>query len=179
MASQRPSWTFLRKTPYGDVSAAWSAAGGFRGIVERGRVFRGTCIPVGKARVLTLAGRRHGGSFQAQPARRSVLVLPDRNASPILERTHVFWGEQNRVPHLAVIFGTIPDFFLPEYTPRGDLRVNPEYLERYLSTPTTPTSSSRAIRHLPVRQPRRIRGLMSPGCISQPRTQRRQHRRVR
>ena len=37
----------------------------------------------------------------------------------------VFLGQQTRVPHLAVIFGTIPKlYFYAEYTPRVDLRTD-------------------------------------------------------
>jgi Red chlorophyll catabolite reductase (RCC reductase) len=44
----------------------------------------------------------------------------------------VFLGQQTQVPHLAIIFGTIPKlYFYAEYTPRVDLRTNIEYLKKY------------------------------------------------
>jgi hypothetical protein len=45
----------------------------------------------------------------------------------------VFLGQQTRVPHLVVIFGTIPRlYFYAEYTPRVDLRTNLDYLQKYI-----------------------------------------------
>ena len=46
----------------------------------------------------------------------------------------VFLGQMNQVPHLTIIFGTIPRlYFYAEYTPRMDLRTNPDYVSRSVS----------------------------------------------
>lgn len=58
--------------------------------------------------------------------------LGNRRASLLDMNATVFLSQQNRVPHLAVIFGTIPRlYFYAEYTPRVDLRTHPEYVEKY------------------------------------------------
>jgi hypothetical protein len=46
----------------------------------------------------------------------------------------LWMGPQTRLPHLAFAFGTFPVvFFLMDYIPRVDVRVEPEYLDRYLA----------------------------------------------
>lgn len=46
----------------------------------------------------------------------------------------VWLGPHIRTPHLAFAFGTFPViFFLMDYVPRVDVRLHPEYLDRYLN----------------------------------------------
>ncbi|MDJ0928035.1 MAG: hypothetical protein QNJ73_10345 [Gammaproteobacteria bacterium] len=58
--------------------------------------------------------------------------IGNRKASILDMNATCFLGQQTRVPHLCVIFGTIPKlYFYAEYTPRADLRTNYEYLQKY------------------------------------------------
>lgn len=58
--------------------------------------------------------------------------LGNRKASILDMNATVFLSQQNRVPHLGIIFGTIPRlYFYAEYTPRVDLRTNYDYLLKY------------------------------------------------
>ena len=58
--------------------------------------------------------------------------IGNRKASILDINATVFPSQNNRVPFLVVIFGTIPRlFFYAEYTPRVDLKVDLDYLNRY------------------------------------------------
>jgi hypothetical protein len=58
--------------------------------------------------------------------------LGNRKRSILDINATAFLGQETRVPHLTVIFGTIPRlYFYAEYTPRMDLRTNPDYLNKY------------------------------------------------
>jgi hypothetical protein len=58
--------------------------------------------------------------------------IGNRKASILDMNATCFLAQQTRVPHLAIIFGTIPKlYFYAEYTPRVDLRTNYEYLQKY------------------------------------------------
>ena len=58
--------------------------------------------------------------------------IGNRKASILDMNATVFLGQQTQVPHMAIIFGTIPKlYFYAEYTPRVDLRTNIDYLKKY------------------------------------------------
>jgi hypothetical protein len=58
--------------------------------------------------------------------------LGNRRASILDMNATVFLSQQTRVPHLGIIFGTIPRlYFYAEYMPRVDLRTNYDYLMKY------------------------------------------------
>jgi hypothetical protein len=58
--------------------------------------------------------------------------LGSRKNSILDMNATAFLGQQTRVPHLVVVFGTIPRvFFYCDYVPRADIRVDEAYLERY------------------------------------------------
>lgn len=62
--------------------------------------------------------------------------LGNRRASILDMNATVFLSQQTQVPHLGIIFGTIPRlYFYAEYTPRVDLRTSYEYLLRYYEPP--------------------------------------------
>ena len=45
---------------------------------------------------------------------------------------NVWLGPETLVPHIAFVFGTVPDFFFYiDYVPRVDLQVNLDYLDKY------------------------------------------------
>ncbi len=58
--------------------------------------------------------------------------LGNRKASILDMNATAFLAQQNQVPHLCIIFGTIPKlYFYAEYTPRVDLRTHYDYLLKY------------------------------------------------
>lgn len=60
--------------------------------------------------------------------------LGNRQASILDMNATAFLGPDTDVPHLVIVFGTIPKlFFYADYTPRRDLLVDLEYLDRYYS----------------------------------------------
>ncbi len=58
--------------------------------------------------------------------------IGNRKASILDMNATAMLSQQTRVPHLAIIFGTIPRlYFYAEYTPRLDLRTHHDYLMKY------------------------------------------------
>lgn len=58
--------------------------------------------------------------------------LGNRKASILDMNATAFLGQETDVPHFIMVFGTIPKlFFYFDYTPRRDIRVDKDYLERY------------------------------------------------
>ncbi len=175
-AEVRTIMDFLSENPQVDVSAAWERCWGIQtGIVDRVRKrFPVELHPSCQGReYYTSPDAAMEGSFQAYSGPDvSWLVhswIGNRKASILDINATVFLGQQTRVPHLAVIFGTIPRlFFYAEYTPRVDLRVNPEYLERYYEPAN---ADYLAFQGNPaftqyVSHGAYLRALMSPVCIS-------------
>ncbi|MCS6947079.1 MAG: hypothetical protein NZM12_05645 [Steroidobacteraceae bacterium] len=130
---------FLAEQPNVDVSHGWQRCWAIHsGIVERVK----RRFPVEKHP--SCAGREYytsadgsmEGSFTAYTgAQVDWLVhswLGNRKASLLDMNATVYLSQQNRVPHLVIIFGTIPKlFFYADYTPRVDLRVNLDYVRKY------------------------------------------------
>ena len=95
--------------------------------------------------------------------------LGNRRASLLDMNATVFLSQQTRVPHLVVIFGTVPKlFFYADYTPRVDMRTDLEYVQRYYEPANAACMQLRG-------HPRftwnwshgvYLRGLMSPVCTS-------------
>ncbi len=130
---------FLAEQPNVDVSHAWQRCWGIHaGIVERVK----QRFPVRKhpstegREYYTSLDKSMEGSFTAYSGEQvDWLVhswLGNRKASLLDMNATVFLSQQNRVPHLIVIFGTVPKlFFYADYIPRVDLRMNLEYLNQY------------------------------------------------
>ena len=58
--------------------------------------------------------------------------LGNRQASILDMNATAFLGQETDVPHLVIVFGTIPNlFFYADYSPRRDLLVDLDYLDRY------------------------------------------------
>jgi hypothetical protein len=56
----------------------------------------------------------------------------DPEAGFINIHLNTWLGPQTRTPHLAIVFGTVPDlFFYLDYVPRTDLNIDLDYLDRY------------------------------------------------
>jgi hypothetical protein len=130
---------FLAESPNVDVSRAWERCWGIHSrLVDRVKAR----FPVekhpssnGREYYTSLDGSMEG-SFTAWSGREiDWLVhswLGNRRASLLDMNATVFLSQQTRVPHLVVIFGTVPKlFFYADYTPRCDLRTNLDYVNRY------------------------------------------------
>jgi Red chlorophyll catabolite reductase (RCC reductase) len=130
---------FLAENPNVDVSRAWERCWGIHSkIIDRVRAR----FPVERHHstagedYFTSPDKQMEGSFAAYTgAHVDWLVhswIGNRKASILDMNATVFLGQQTQVPHLAIIFGTIPKlYFYAEYTPRVDLRTNIEYLKKY------------------------------------------------
>jgi len=130
---------FLNENPDVDVSNAWERCWGIHTkIVDRVR----ERFPVERHHstagedYFTSPDGRMEGSFAAYTSPEvDWLVhswIGNRKASILDMNATVFLGQETRVPHLAIIFGTIPKlYFYAEYTPRMDLRTNHDYLQKY------------------------------------------------
>ena len=58
--------------------------------------------------------------------------LGNRTASILDMNATAFLGQETDVPHLVIVFGTIPKlFFYADYTPRRNLMTDVDYLDRY------------------------------------------------
>lgn len=141
--TQRPEtktiMEFLNENPDVDVSKAWERCWGIHSkIVDRVRAR----FPAERHHstvaedYFTSPDKKMEGSFAAYTSPEiDWLVhswIGNRKASILDMNATVFLGQQTRVPHLAIIFGTIPKlYFYAEYTPRVDLRTHPDYLQKY------------------------------------------------
>ncbi|WP_371189380.1 hypothetical protein [Thalassotalea maritima] len=58
--------------------------------------------------------------------------IGNRKASILDMNTTAFLDQQTDVPHLVIVFGTVPHLFCYcDYTPRKNLLTNPDYLDKY------------------------------------------------
>jgi hypothetical protein len=167
---------FLAEQPNVDVSRAWERCWNIHaGIVERVKQrFPVTKHPSSVGReYYTSLDKSMEGSFTAYSGPQvDWLVhswLGNRKASLLDMNATVFLSQQSRVPHLIVIFGTVPKlFFYADYTPRVDPRMNLEYVQKYYEPANADAIRLRG-------QPNfswnwshgtYLRGLMSPVCTS-------------
>lgn len=171
---------FLAENPDVDVNNAWERCWGIQtGIIDRIR----ERFEVSKD--LSCEGREYftsevhpengqlEGSFNSYTGENiDWLVhswLGNRKRSILDINATAFLSQQTRVPHLTVIFGTIPRlYFYAEYTPRMDLRTNPDYLNKYYEPVNKDflefrdhANWTRFVSHGTY-----LRSLMSPICVS-------------
>jgi hypothetical protein len=130
---------FLSENPNVDVSRAWERCWGIHSrIVERVRARfdvkrhpQTEGMDDWRSPDGSLEGQFHGYTGDKV----DWLVhswLGNRKASILDMNATVFLSQQTQVPHLGIIFGTIPRlYFYAEYTPRVDLRTNYDYLRKY------------------------------------------------
>jgi hypothetical protein len=167
---------FLAEQPNVDVSAAWQRCWSIHsGIVERVKQrFAVTKHPstVGREYYTSL-DKGMEGSFAAYSGREvDWLVhswLGNRKASLLDMNATVYLSQQNRVPHLVIIFGTVPKlFFYADYTPRVDLRVNWDYVKKYYEPANASAIKLRGHPNFSWNWSHGtfLRGLMSPVCTS-------------
>ena len=171
---------FLSENPNVDVSKAWERCWGIQtNIIERVRErFEVAKHPSCEGRDYFTSSEHpdHGlleGSFNAYSGDQvDWLVhswIGNRQRSILDINATVFLGQETRVPHLAVIFGTIPRlYFYAEYTPRMDLRTNPDYLNHYYEPVNQDFLEFRANPNWTrfVSHGTYLRSLMSPVCVS-------------
>ncbi len=138
-AETRTIMEFLAENPSVDVSRAWERCLGIHArIVDRVRArFPVERHPQNAGQDYWASADRQleGGFWGYTGAEVDWLVhswLGNRKASILDMNATAFLSQQNRVPHLCVIFGTIPKlYFYAEYTPRVDLRTHHDYLLKY------------------------------------------------
>jgi hypothetical protein len=130
---------FLSDNPDVDVSNAWERCWNIHsGIVDRVKArFDVEKHPACEGEdYFTSPDKQLEGSFNAYTGPEvDWLVhswIGNRHASLLDMNATTFLGQQTRVPHLVIIFGTIPRlYFYAEYSPRVDLRTNYDYLQKY------------------------------------------------
>lgn len=130
---------FLAENPDVDVSRAWERCFGILGDVKdqiAGK-FPVTKHPSCEGReYYTSPDGAFEGSFNAYTGQGVEWLvnswLGNRKASILDMNATCFLGQETDVPHLIVIFGTIPKlFFYADYVPRRDLRTDTDYLDKY------------------------------------------------
>jgi len=95
--------------------------------------------------------------------------IGNRKASLLDINATVYLAQSNRVPHLVVIFGTVPKlFFYADYTPRVDLRMNLDYVNKYYEPANASALKMRGHPNFTWNWSHGtyLRGLMSPVCTS-------------
>lgn len=171
---------FLAENPDVDVNNAWERCWGIQtGIIDRIRErFEVSKDPSceGREYFTSEVHPENGqleGSFNSYTGENiDWLVhswLGNRKRSILDINATAFLSQETRVPHLTVIFGTIPRlYFYAEYTPRMDLRTNPDYLNKYYEPVNKDflefrdhANWTRFVSHGTY-----LRSLMSPICVS-------------
>ena len=171
---------FLAENPDVDVNNAWERCWGIQtGIIDRIRErFEVSKDPSceGREYFTSEVHPKNGqleGSFNSYTGENiDWLVhswLGNRKRSILDINATAFLSQETRVPHLTVIFGTIPRlYFYAEYTPRMDLRTNPDYLNKYYEPVNKDflefrdhANWTRFVSHGTY-----LRSLMSPICVS-------------
>lgn len=130
---------FLAENPNVDVSRAWERCWNIHsGIVERVQARFGVqrhAQTEGQDYWSSPDGQLEGAFKGYTGPEVDWLVhswLGNRKASLLDMNATAFLSQQTRVPHMGIIFGTIPKlYFYAEYTPRVDLRTNYDYLQKY------------------------------------------------
>jgi hypothetical protein len=167
---------FLAEQPNVDVSRAWERCWGIHsGIVERVKrrfAVEKHASAIGREYYTSL-DQSMEGSFNAYSGPEiDWLVhswLGNRKASLLDMNATVFLSQQTRVPHLIVIFGTVPKlFFYADYVPRVDLRTHLDYVMKYYEPANAECLKLRGHPNFSWNWSHGtyLRGLMSPVCTS-------------
>ncbi len=131
---------FLAENPDVDVSQAWERCWGILSdikerIAERfpGLEFEPNCED---RKYYTSPNGEFEGSMQAWSGPGCDWLvnswLGNRQASILDMNATAFLGQETDVPHFVMVFGTIPKlFFYFDFTPRRNLMVDTDYLDRY------------------------------------------------
>ena len=131
---------FLSENPDVDVSHAWERCWGILSDVKAkiatrfpGMVLEPNCED---RTYYTSPNGEFEGSMQAWSAPGCDWLvnswLGNRKASILDMNATAFLGQETDVPHFIMVFGTIPKlFFYFDFTPRRNLMVDTEYLDRY------------------------------------------------
>ncbi len=130
---------FLAEAPNVDVSAAWERCWGILSGVKEQVAARFPvdrhASSIGREYYTSQNGGWEGSMNTFTGPDVDWLVnswLGSRQNSILDMNATVFLGQQTRVPHLILVFGTIPKvFFYADYCPRADIRVDESYLKKY------------------------------------------------
>jgi len=131
---------FLAENPDVDVSHAWERCWGILSEVKariaqrfEGMVLEPNCAD---RQYYTSPNGEFEGSMQAWSGPGCDWLvnswLGNRKASILDMNATAFLGQETDVPHFIMVFGTIPKlFFYFDFTPRRNLMVDSDYLQRY------------------------------------------------
>lgn len=169
---------FLAENPDVDVSKAWERSWGILTDIKDQIASRFTGLELHP----TCAGREYytspngefEGSYKSWTGEGVEWLvsswLGNRKASILDMNATAFLDQQTDVPHFIMVFGTIPKlFFYCDFTPRRDIRVDQEYLEKYYGGQAN--EDFLALRGHPnfqwsVSHGTYMRGLLSPSALS-------------
>lgn len=167
---------FLAENPNVDVSEHWKRLWGIQtGIIERVQAkFPVTKHPSCEGReYFTSPDERMEGSFTGYSGSEVEWLvhswIGNRKASILDINATVFLGQQTNIPHLIVIFGTIPKlFFYADYTPRVDIRTDIDYVRQFYEPGNAEYLQFRSNPNWTwsVSHGTYLRGLLSPICLS-------------
>ena len=167
---------FLAEAPNVDVSAAWERSWKIlTGVKEKVAArFPVTRHPSSEGReYYTSANGEWEGSMNSFTGEGvDWLVnswLGSRKNSILDMNATVFLGQQTRVPHLIVVFGTIPKvFFYADYCPRVDIRTDEDYLKKYYEPANADFLKLRGDERFTwsVSHGTYMRSMLSPVCVS-------------
>ena len=167
---------FLAENPNVDVSEHWKRLWGIQtGIIERVRDrFDVSKHPSCEGReYFTSKDEKMEGSFTGYSGTEVEWLvhswIGNRKASILDINATVFLGQQTNIPHLIVIFGTVPKlFFYADYTPRVDIRTDIDYVRRFYEPANAECLKFRSNPNWTwsVSHGTYLRGLLSPICLS-------------
>ncbi|MEH6592795.1 MAG: hypothetical protein V7746_21185 [Halioglobus sp.] len=131
---------FLLENPDVDVSQAWERCWGILSDIK-GRIARRFpgMVPEQNCKdreYYTSPNGEFEGSMQAWSGPGCDWLvnswLGNRKASILDMNATAFLGQETDVPHFVMVFGTIPNlFFYFDFTPRRNLMIDTDYLDRY------------------------------------------------
>ena len=131
---------FLTENPDVDVSHAWERCWGILSDIKARIAARFPTLSLepncADRSYYTSPNGEFEGSMQAWSGQGCDWLvnswLGNRKASILDMNATAFLGQETDVPHFIMVFGTIPKlFFYFDFTPRRNLMVDKEYLERY------------------------------------------------
>lgn len=168
---------FLADNPNVDVSKAWERSWGILTDVKEKIASRFTGLELDEhckgREYYTSPNGEFEGSMQAWSGNGIEWLvnswLGNRKASILDMNATAFLGQETDVPHFVMVFGTVPNlFFYFDYTPRADIRVDMDYLDKYYGDANEDFLALRGHKNFQwnVSHGTYMRALLSPSAIS-------------